>query len=95
MTKMRTKTLLQPVEKLYFEVNPEELPDNSDPFALELSTVAELNRQVRNWLAQNCDCTWETKLERSDEGYPAVVVGVYFDLESRPEDLAAFKLRWL
>lgn len=79
---METRTLLEPVEKYYFEVG------------LINDDLQELNREIRDWLGQNCECTWETKWIK-DNGRYMDKVGVYFDLESNEEDMMAFKLRWM
>ena len=78
---METRTLMEPVNKYYFQISFE--------YGKE---AANVNRNIRDWLGENCGCTWETKLNR-DEDY-SIIVGVYFDLDTPEEDLMAFILRW-
>lgn len=81
---METKTLMEPVEKYYFAVVVEKLQD-----------VTELNREIRNWLGMNCECTWETKLAVKPTDLHADVIGIYFDLDTPEDEMMAFKLRWI
>ena len=79
---METKTRIEPVLKYYFEVTAD-----------EEKNIADLNCEIRNWLAQNCGCTWETDWVR-DTRLNISAIGVYFDMDTVEEDLMAFKLRW-
>ena len=78
---METRTLMEPVSKYYFGI---EVGD---------SDIAILSRKIRDWLGQNCGCTWETKWIKDTDKH-IDVVGVYFDMDTAEEDLMAFILAW-
>lgn len=83
------RTLMEAVPKYYFHVTPNELDKTID----YMENLTGLNREIRDWLGQNCGCTWETKLE--GKGQSTLGISIYFDLDSDHCDLMAFKLRWL
>ena len=85
---MEIRTLMEPVDKYYFKL---QLPPKK--------THDAFNREIRNWLGQNCQCTWETHWESIQDlsqmkTQKTQSLEVYFDLDSAEEDLMAFKLRW-
>ena len=62
---MEIRTMMEPVQKYYFEVGTGTRKD-----------AALLNREIRDWLGQNCDCTWETKfIANSNLNSPSPGVG--------------------
>lgn len=75
---MEYRTLIEPVEKIYFEVV---VPDTMDP--------TRKNREIRNWLGANCRCTWETQINYGMDD----TIGVYFDLGAE-KDATTFKMFW-
>ena len=79
---MEIRKLIEPVPKYYFQV----------PWQNKIAP-AEVNRNVRDWLGENCGCAWETKFD--DDENNSCVVGVYFDMDTAEEDMMAFKLAWL
>ncbi len=80
---MEIRTRMEPVNKYYFEV-----------VAKENENIANLNREIREWLAQNCGCTWETDWIVHQPAGKVDVVGIYFDLDTPEEEMMAFKLTW-
>ena len=77
---------MEPVEKYYFEVATKKTEN--------VATVATLNREIRNWLAQNCGCTWETDWTVHHSG-KYDLISIYFDLDTPEDEMMAFKLRWI
>lgn len=72
---MEYKTLMEPVLKIYFKVG---IPTGMD--------VAQRNREIRNWLGQHCDCTWETIMQLK-------FIEVYFEIDAE-KDAATFRMFW-
>lgn len=81
---METKTLMEPVEKYFFGID------------VDASKSSELNREIRDWLGQNCACTWETKIELCGPfSMDFRIIEVYFDMDTPEDEMMAFKLRWI
>lgn len=78
---MEYKTIMEPVQKIYFEVTV--LPNAHG----QLFTTKR-NREVRDWLGANCGCTWETQI------VDLLTIGIYFEIGAE-KDAATFKMFWI
>ena len=54
---------------------------------------ADFNRELRNWLGQNCEIGWETKLAGGSEWNKKGKIKVWFPME-QTDDVLKFKLAW-